>query len=194
MGLVVDEIVDVVEDVMTIRLAAAHPGILGRAVIAGKATEIIDTGYWLARAFGDWSDNACRAGDAEGPRVLLVDGSPFFRQLLAPSLTAAGYAVTAVGSAEDAFALADAGAAFDVVIADAEMADMDGRAFVARLRASGAWSALPVIAVTGHVTPAQVEAGRAAGFTDHVQKFERGPLLASLRRCLAARADNRLRP
>ena len=192
MGLVVDEIIDVVEDVMNIQLAAERPGILGRAVIAGKATEIIDTSYWLVRAFSDWFDSSGRASSAAGPRVLVVDDSPFFRQLLEPNLVAAGYVVSAVGSAEDAFALADSGARFDAVISDVEMPDMDGLEFVAKLRASGAWSALPVIALTGHATPAQVEAGRVAGFTDYVRKFERGALLASLRQCLAARADSRL--
>ncbi len=48
MGLMVDEIVDVVEDRAEIELSAARPGLLGTAVIGGHATDVIDTGYWLA--------------------------------------------------------------------------------------------------------------------------------------------------
>ncbi len=186
MGLVVDEIIDVVEDVMTVQLDAERSGILGRAIIAGKSTEIIDTSYWLVQAFADWFDGAGPVKGAAGPRILVVDDSPFFRQLLEPTLTAAGYNVTAVGSAAEALVLADAGVLFDVVVSDIEMPDMDGIEFVTKLRASSAWSGLPVIALTGQANAPQVEAGRAAGFTDYVRKFERETLLASLRQCLAA--------
>ena len=42
-----------------------------------------------------------------------------------------------------------------------------------------------MIALTGHVEPRDVEAGRDAGFTDYVAKFEREALLASLQQCLS---------
>ncbi len=48
-GLIVDEIVDVVEDRLEIELSATRPGLLGTAVIDGHATDVIDTAYWLAR-------------------------------------------------------------------------------------------------------------------------------------------------
>ncbi|MEO9189809.1 MAG: chemotaxis protein CheA [Acetobacteraceae bacterium] len=48
-GLMVDEIVDVVEDRAEIELSAARPGLLGTAVIGGQATDVIDTAYWLAK-------------------------------------------------------------------------------------------------------------------------------------------------
>ncbi len=192
MGLVVDEIIDVVEDSMTIQLGADRPGILGRAVIAGKATDVIDTSHWLVQAFADWFESSARSSDAGRPRLLIVEDSAFFRQLLEPSLTVAGYDVTAVPSAAAALALADGGVKFDAIVSDIEMPDMDGLEFVARIRQDGPWANLPVIALTGLAKQPEVEAGRAAGFTDYVRKFEREPLLASLRQCLAARADSRL--
>ena len=189
MGLVVDEIIDVVEDALAIQLASDQPGILGKAVIAGKSTDIIDTGYWLLQAFADWFDAAGRTDAPGGSRILVVEDSAFFRQMLVPSLAAGGYEVTAVGSAAEALALAQDGAMFDAIVSDIEMPDIDGLAFVARLRAQGPWTRLPVIALTGLTKDGQIEAGRAAGFTDYVRKFERDALLASLRQCLAVRAD-----
>ena len=44
MGLVVDEIVDIVDDVLDIELVADRPDLLGSAVIRGRATEIRQRG------------------------------------------------------------------------------------------------------------------------------------------------------
>lgn len=52
-GLVVDEIVDVVETELQVELAGSYPGLLGTAVIAGRATDLIDTDYWLNQARHD---------------------------------------------------------------------------------------------------------------------------------------------
>ncbi|MBI3513772.1 MAG: chemotaxis protein CheA, partial [Proteobacteria bacterium] len=53
MGLVVDEIIDIVEDRLAIEVASDVPGVLGSAVIKGHATEIIDVGHFLPLAFED---------------------------------------------------------------------------------------------------------------------------------------------
>jgi two-component system chemotaxis sensor kinase CheA len=183
MGLVVDEIVDVVEDHLAVQLGSASDGLLGTAVIAGHATDVIDTGFWLTQAFTDWFRPA-RGVSTGRKRLLVVEDSGFFRQMLVPSLTAAGYAVTAVPDAARALKLRDQGIGFDAIISDIEMPGMDGLAFVGAVREGGAWTELPVIALTSHAAPDAVEAGRAAGFTDYVEKFEREALLASLRHCL----------
>jgi two-component system, chemotaxis family, sensor kinase CheA len=190
MGLVVDEIIDTVEDHLDIELTGGQPGLLGSAVIAGRATDVVDIGHWLTRAFQDWF----RGGHAtsQAPRVLVVEDSGFFRQLLAAGLSAAGYDVTEVPDAAGALKLRDGGAVFDAIVSDIEMPAMNGLEFVARLRGEGSWRHLPVIALTRHDSAAEIAAGRAAGFTDYVRKFEREALLASLRQCLAARDDARL--
>ncbi|MDE2199770.1 MAG: chemotaxis protein CheW [Rhodospirillales bacterium] len=193
MGLVVDAIVDVVQDALRVELAGDRPGLLGTAVIAGRATDVIDTGYWLTRAFHDWFGKAGGGPAGRGAhRVLVVEDSAFFRQLLVPALAAAGYDVTACADAGAALRLLDGGEMFDAIVSDIEMPGMSGLAFVGRLRAGGAWAELPVIALSGRANAAEIAAGRAAGFTDYVQKFERDALLRSLAQCLAARGEQRL--
>jgi len=187
MGLMVDEIIDVVEDKLQIELAGTRPGMLGTAVIAGKSTDLIDTGYWLTQASHDWFRGTGQRGGLRGqqPRVLAVEDSDFFRQLLVPTLSAAGYKVTAVASAAEALRMREAGAMFEVIVSDITMPEMDGYGFARAVREGGPWASLPMIALSGRSEPADVEIGREAGFTDYVVKFERDALLESLAQCLA---------
>ena len=54
MGLVVDEVVDIVRDRLKVELASATDGLKGSTIIAGKATDLVDTAHYLARGFADW--------------------------------------------------------------------------------------------------------------------------------------------
>ncbi len=186
MGLMVDEIVDVVEDRLNIELSAARPGLLGTAVIGGHATDVLDTGYWLTQAWQDWFHGGAHSAEqGTSRRVLVVEDSDFFRQLVTPILGAAGYRVTPAASAAEALRMRESGAMFDAVVSDIAMPDMDGLDFARAVRSGGAWAKLPMIALSGRTDPADIEAGRDAGFTDYVAKFQREALIASLRQCLA---------
>ncbi|NOG69179.1 chemotaxis protein CheW [Roseicella sp. DB1501] len=184
MGVMVDEILDVVEARLTIDPAGERPGYLGSAVVAGRVTELLDTAWWLREAGEDWFGGAARTGS--GRRVLLVEDSAFFRNLVVPALSAAGYAVTAVPDAAEALRLRDGGQGFDAILSDITMPGMDGFAFARALRQEGPWRDLPLIALTSRGAPEDIERGRSAGFTDYVAKFDRAALLESLAQCLAA--------
>ncbi len=73
MGLVVDEIVDIVEEQLDIEVASDRAGILGSAVIKGEATEIIDVGHFLPLAFADWFRRKDAWSDTNSRTLLLVD-------------------------------------------------------------------------------------------------------------------------
>lgn len=51
-GMAVNEIRDIVQDRLDIELGRGRPGILGTAVIAGAATEVLDVAYFMARSRG----------------------------------------------------------------------------------------------------------------------------------------------
>ena len=188
MGLLVDEIVDIVEEQLEIELASERPGRLGSAVVGGKATEIIDIGYYLMQAFGDWFDKNERtvAGEKRrGKRVLLVDDSPFFRNLLKPLLASAGYSVTTAEGADVALEMRAEGEEFDVILSDIEMPGMNGFEFVEALKQGPRWQNTPVVALSSHTTPEDLDRGREAGFYDHVAKSDRDGLLHALSQTLS---------
>ena len=177
MALFVDEIVDIIEGQFEIELASAQPGIIGTSVIKGQATEIIDLAYFLPMAFEDWL--GCDAGPAR--RVLLIDDAAFFRNMLAPVLKAAGFAVTPVASAQDALALLRSGRRFDVVITDIEMPGMDGFELAAAVRANPGSADVPVIGLSTIVSPEAIERGKRVGLHNCVAKFDRQGLIAALK-------------
>ena len=181
MALVVDEIVDIVDDNLDIQVASDNPGVLGSAIIRGQATEIIDVGHFLPLAFEDWFRRKEQAVQHRARAVLLVDNSPFFLNMLTPVLQAAGYMVTAVSSAHDALATLKEGRAFDVVITDIEMPEMNGFQFAEIVRADPRTADLPVIALSSVVSAEAIERGRRVGFHDYVAKFDRQGLIAALK-------------
>jgi two-component system, chemotaxis family, sensor kinase CheA len=181
MGLAVDEIVDIVEDKLEIEVAGNRPGVLGYAVIKGNTTEIIDVGHFLPQAFEDWFRRRDSATGRPTRTVLLVDDSAFFRDMLAPLVKAAGYQVTAVGSAAEALDLMKSGTRFDLVVTDIEMPNMDGFALAEAVRGMPGGSDLPIIALSAMVSNEAIERGRAVGFHDFVAKFDRAGLIAAIK-------------
>jgi two-component system chemotaxis sensor kinase CheA len=181
MGLVVDEIVDIVEQRLDIELASERPGVLGYAVVKGSATEIVDVGHFLPQAYADWFRRRDARSVPIARRVLLVDDSAFFRDMLAPLIKAAGYQVVAVASAAQALAAIRSGPPIDIVVTDIEMPEMDGFAFAAALRENPSTAAMPVIALSAMISGDAIERGRIVGFHDFVAKFDRTGLIAAIK-------------
>jgi two-component system chemotaxis sensor kinase CheA len=181
MALVVDEIVDIVEEQLDIQVTSSAPGVLGSAVIKGHATEIIDVGHFLPLAFADWFRGKEAGVVAVAPGVLLVDDSPFFRNMLAPVLQAAGYQVTCAASGAEALAKVQAGEAFDIVVTDIDMPEMDGFTFAEQLRARPQTAQWPIVGLSSTASAEDAERGRAVGFHDIVAKFDRPGLIAALK-------------
>ena len=181
MGLIVDEIVDIVEQRLDIEVASECPGVLGYAVVKGSATEIIDLGHFLPQAYADWFHRRDTRSAPRARKIMLVDDSAFFRDMLAPLIKAAGYQVLAVASATQALAAIESGARVDVVVTDIEMPDMDGFGLALALRDDPATASIPVIALSAMVAADAIERGREVGFHDFVAKFDRTGLIAAIK-------------
>jgi two-component system, chemotaxis family, sensor kinase CheA len=185
MGLLVDEIVDIVEERLSVELVSDRQGLMGSAIVSGKATDIIDTGHYLTLAFENWfgthgTQSFGEPDTASAKRLLLVDDSPFFRNLLAPLLAVAGYEVTTAENADQALGYCEAGKDFDVIVSDIEMPGMNGFEFAEAVRKNSRWQDTPIVALSSHATPKDLDRGRKVGFTDYIAKFDRDALLQTL--------------
>ena len=99
-GLVVDEILDIVETEVDINTATSGAHLIGTATVAGKATDILDVGWFLEKSFPKMT---LAPGQANGqsPRrrdILLIDPDDFHEGLLRPHFLAAGIALHAAPS------------------------------------------------------------------------------------------------
>jgi two-component system chemotaxis sensor kinase CheA len=181
-GLAIDEIVDIVEERLVMEIQSETPGMIGAAIIKGKAVEIVDVSHYLGKRFGQ-RISAKPEESLREVRLLLVDDSQFFRNMLAPLLAASGYTVTLAASAEEALALKERGASFDLIVSDLDMPGMDGIMLAERIKADPAWGKIPLIALSSHSSPQLVERSRAAGFVSYVGKFDRQKLMTTLQDC-----------
>lgn len=181
MGLVVDQIVDIVETAFELKLSSTSPDIMGGAIINGTATEVLDVAHFVQRAFGESFDIPVGHGHERNGRLLLVDDNAFHRAMLEPVLKGNGYAVTTCTSASEALEKLSGDARFDAVVSEVDLRGLDGIGFAERVRSVLHMQNLPIIAIATGGDPDSIERGRMAGFTDYVAKFDRNGLLAALR-------------
>jgi two-component system, OmpR family, response regulator len=111
--------------------------------------------------------------------VLLVDDDAPIRRMLERTLTAEGYAVSAVADGGAALAHVERSVP-DVIVLDVAMPGLDGLAVTRRLRAKGL--AVPILLLTARDAVSDRVAGLDGGADDYLTKpFSFAELLARLR-------------
>jgi two-component system KDP operon response regulator KdpE len=118
-------------------------------------------------------------------RLLIVDDEPQILRALRPGLTAAGYEVESAGLARDALE-AVAARAFDIIVIDLGLPDMDGKELIAKVRE---WTDTPIIVLSARDAEEEKIAALDLGANDFVNKpFSIGELMARLRAVLRSRS------
>ncbi|MCC6535375.1 MAG: response regulator [Burkholderiales bacterium] len=101
--------------------------------------------------------------------VLAVDDSASIRQMVAFTLSSAGYQVVEAVDGEDGLAKAKA-MPVNLVLTDQNMPKMDGLTLIKTLRTLPQYKAAPILVLTTEAGDAMKMAGRAAGATGWLVK------------------------
>ncbi|MGB3723496.1 MAG: chemotaxis protein CheW [Pacificimonas sp.] len=189
-ALAVDEVIDIVDVTVKLEMASDDPARLGTAVIAGQATELLDVAHLLTENSPKRGGPGMAKSEAAGARILVVDDSPFFRNMLMPLLSAAGYRVTTAAGVDEALGLRDSGKTFDLILSDIEMPEKTGLDFARAVRAGGDWVKTPLVALSSLAEEEDMDAGMLAGFDRYVAKFDRRRLLGLLETSLKAKREH----
>lgn len=185
-GLLVDEIVDIIEETLDVQLSSGGFDTIGAAVIRGHAVEFIDVNSYMKSV----ASSVKRQSKTSRSQVLLVHNDAFTRDFLSPMLSAAGYRVTAASTAKEALQIIDQGSHVDAVVTSTELAEMTGNELASAVRRGASTRDVPVIGLIGSEDGEEADSDE---LTMRVQASDRQSLLAGLSSALKAmqQADKR---
>jgi two-component system chemotaxis sensor kinase CheA len=187
MGILVSRIIDT--DTLAIELqqtSGNEPGVLGTALIRNRLSLFLDVQKIREAVFGA---NLLLSDPHENPsvpappgrQVLLIDDTPFFREVVKRYLEADGIEITtAVDGVDGLRKLAEGN--FDLIVCDIEMPNLDGWGFAREARERGC--TLPLLALTSLSRSEHEARALAGGFSEFQEKLDHDQLLRAVRRLL----------
>ena len=122
-----------------------------------------------------------------GKTVLVVDDSSTMRQMVAYTLTTAGYEVVEAGNGKEAVGKLTGGAKPVLVVTDLNMPEMDGITLITEIRKMAAFKFIPILMLTTESSDDKKKAGQAAGATGWIVKpFNPEQMLKVIQKVLPA--------
>jgi two-component system chemotaxis sensor kinase CheA len=185
-GLLVDQLVDIVDDTVTIRQATGRKGgrrgLLGSAVIGKRVTDILDLDAVIRDASSEWEQETGAAGSAT---VMLAEGSPFSRGILRASLEMAGYRVVEASTAAEALNQL-ARVKVNVVVTALDLPGGGGYEFLEKMRREPSLAGVPALALSDSAGDAAGHAAQPGAFHDYLIRGDREAMLRSIHRLASA--------
>jgi two-component system, chemotaxis family, sensor kinase CheA len=185
LGVVVDQILDVVEETVAVRKGTARRGLLGSAVVGKRITDFIDLNHVLSAAAEDWF----HGGNSTSIRnILVADASAFSRGLIRNSLEMAGYAVIEAASAEEAIRGLEQHP-IDLVMTALDLPGDGCRAVREALRRRPEWEGIPILALTEAGRGLQERPVDRGEYQDCREKYDREAILEAVAQLTSERAS-----
>jgi two-component system chemotaxis sensor kinase CheA len=185
-GLVVDQILDVAEEAVTVRQKSSRKGLLGSAVVGKRVTDFLDLNQVIHAATQSWFHGT--AGPASGKRILVAEASAFSRGLIRSGLDMAGYRVLEAANLDEATRGLEQ-EPVDVVVAALDLPPDGSSALLAAMRRRPEWKTIPVLALADSAEQVQARTSKPMDFQDCQVKFDREAMLESVARLASALAS-----
>jgi two-component system chemotaxis sensor kinase CheA len=200
-GILVSRIVDT--ESLSIHLQEASiedPGILGTAIVRERLTLFLDIQYLREGIFGQTralstsqsrevdlvSSSQVKATLDVVPHILLVDDTPFFREVVRRYFERDGFVVTTAIDGNDGMRKLAEGD-FDLVVSDIEMPNLDGWGFCQAARKAGYKT--PFLALTSLSKTENSARAIECGFNGFEEKLDHDRLIRSVRKMLGLIAE-----
>ncbi len=185
-GMVVDEILDVTEETVTVRQSSERTGLLGAAVVGKQVTDFLDLHEVIRAAGGNWFQDT--EGRADPRRILVADGSAFSRGVVRCGLEMAGYVVLEAANLDEALSKLEQKPA-SLVLAALDLPPGGSSALLAALRRRPDWEKIPVLVLADSAEQVRAATARSAGFEDCVAKFDRVLVLEAVAKLVSGAAS-----
>ena len=183
LGLIVDQILDVAEEAVTVRQKTKRKGLLGSAVIGKRVADFLDLNQVIQEARDNWFQAA--DGSSNRYNVLIAEGSAFSRGLIRGGLDMAGYRVLEAGTIDEAV-LGLEQQPVDVVVAALDLPNNGTPALLEAMHRRAEWKDIPVLALANSADQAKTRSALNAGAQECLSKFDQQATLESVARLAAA--------
>jgi two-component system chemotaxis sensor kinase CheA len=182
-GMVVDQILDVAEEAVTVRQKSNRKGLLGSAVVGKRVTDFLDLNEVIRASEGNWDKNADGHGNSK--KILVADASSFSRGMIRSGLDMAGYIVLEAANLDEAIRILEK-QPLDAVVAALDFPPKGSSALLEAIRRRPEWEKIPVLAVVDASDHVLASAVRSAGFQDCQSKIDSAAILESLAHLVSA--------
>jgi two-component system chemotaxis sensor kinase CheA len=182
-GMVVDQILDVAEEAVTVRQKSSRKGLLGSAVVGKRVTDFLDLNEVIRASAGNWDKNA--DGQTNTRKILVADASSFSRGMIRSGLDMAGYIVLEAANLDEAIRVLEK-QPLDAVVAALDFPPNGSSALLTAIRRRPEWEKIPVLAVADASDQVLASAVRSAGFQDCQSKIDSAAILESLAHLVSA--------
>ena len=159
--------------------------ILGITTIREKITFLVDLFSLAEQVSPDRFKRTDLEGKPEKDRLLVVEDTPFFRDLEKTYFESVGFRVTLANNGQEAMdLLMDRPNYYNLVVSDIVMPVMDGYELVKTMKSAEKLSKIPVIALTSFTEEESREKALEAGFDGYAIKTNKENILRAVERFL----------